>query len=455
MVIFLAQTLEPWWIYTCRQFAKVNGLETGYSFLTYPEYRRTGLDVENDALVEYASERQHPESLFIPKRNTYTTDDYSWLTDGLPIFRSTRGAEKGTYDIFFNAFVHLSRLEEWESEKSTHRVHSYSFRHPRKETALWKIPIVNLLFNDLEGRIKSKFAHVNFGERNVPVIEYSHDVDYIEKTIPLRIKQTSFHLFKAGRHLTRSRWLQAFSKIKQAVRFFSQGANYWCFEDWNTLEQLYSVKSVYYFYAKTQQPPKPGLRKWLIDPSYDLVQNNRLKAQCSELLARGHRIGIHGSYGSAEDESLFQREKCTLEEVIRCDITKSRQHWLNYREQNTPYIHSKTGIKEDSTVGFNDISGFRAGIASRYNPYDHRNQSPFDFEEIPLVMMDSHVYDYSDAAGSDNIDWLFRCMKDVKNFSVSIDWHQRGISPDYGWVDSYRQVLERHRKQIHQHEPQS
>jgi hypothetical protein len=152
-------------------------------------------------------------------------------------------------------------------------------------------------------------------------------------------------------------------------------------------------------------------------------------------------IGIHGSYFSAENESLFCREKEILENSIDCKITKSRQHWLNYYDCKTPYVHKRAGIEEDSTLGFNDMPGFRAGIASKYNPYDHENNTSLTFKEIPLVVMDSHLYDYSTGFVSQNLGWLFDSINKVKNFMISIDWHQRVISSDYEWDAGYKEII--------------
>jgi hypothetical protein len=168
-----------------------------------------------------------------------------------------------------------------------------------------------------------------------------------------------------------------------------------------------------------------------------------LQEKCCELLSDGHKIGLHGSFYSAEDEKLFLKEKEALEEVINTGINKTRQHWLNYIETATPYILDKAGINYDSSLGFNDIPGFRSGIASIYNPYDHRNQRAFSFNEIPLLLMDAHIDDHVKC--DDDFDWLFKCFDTVKNFAVSVDWHQRGASPEYGWFDSYEKLCRKYK----------
>jgi hypothetical protein len=152
---------------------------------------------------------------------------------------------------------------------------------------------------------------------------------------------------------------------------------------------------------------------------------------------------LHGSYFSALNEDCFKREKEILEGSIGRGVLKIRQHWLRYCERVTPYIHENCGIKEDSTIGFNDISAFRAGVASEYNPYDHIHKRPFPFKVIPLVLMDSHLYDYSSEEMKNGPLWLCECAKKIKYFAISIDWHQRVISDDYGWEGPYRRLAQR------------
>jgi len=438
MITVLTDDIELWFKYIWDQFIQINSLKSGYELVQYSDFKHSK-HVNYSLIIEYGSRQQFLNSLFIPKRKAHLTDDYVWIRKDLPVYRATVvGGDNGSFDIFWNAFVHLSRLEEWESEKNGNPIHSYSFRHPRKDKRIWKIPVVNYLFNELEEKIRQRFPEVSFGEKAKPIIELSHDVDYIHKTIQLRIKQSLFHLFNSGKFLLRMDIKNSLLKFKNGVEFALTDSDYWCFDDWRELESKMGIRSVYYFFSKADnQTCNP--KQWLLDPSYDISNNMQLKKKCMELASEGYQLGIHGSYFSAENEELFLREKELMERATGINIKKSRQHWLNYYECKTPYIHTKAGIEEDSTIGFNDIAGFRSGVASLYNPYDHKSNAPFPFKEIPLVVMDSHLYDYSDR--SDNLRWLFDSIHKVKNFSISVDWHQRVISNDYGWGKGLEQFM--------------
>jgi hypothetical protein len=445
MIILVSDDIEPWLKYIWTQFVRVNGLKTDYKLCTYENYEKTGPPERSSILIEYASEQKYPDSLLIIKKNAFKTDKYIWIRDDLVVFSDTLIEKNGVrnYDIFYNAFIHLSRLEEWQSEMKGRFIRSYSFKHPRNDKRVWSIPIVNHLFNELEKKIITICPTVSFGEHEKPIIEFSHDVDYISKTVQLRIKQTAYHFYTSVKSLFNFESQKSISQFLKGINFGSKHSDYWCFDLWDELEKQLKIKSVYYIYAGVPTRNLLDTRRWLLDPSYDVKRDKRLQEKCCELLSDGHEIGLHGSFYSAEDEKLFLNEKEALEEVVNTGINKTRQHWLNYIEIATPYILDKAGINYDSSIGFNDTTGFRSGIASIYNPYDHRNQRAFSFYEIPLVLMDAHIDNHVKC--DDDFDWLFKCFDTVKNFAVSVDWHQRGASPEYGWFDSYKKLCRKYK----------
>ncbi len=446
MIAFISDSIEPWLAYIWEQFAQINILKSEYKFFTYEAYTQTSNSGNYSLIIEYSFQQRFSESLFIPKRNVFRTDDYVWIRNDLPVYSDTLEEKGGEFDILFNAFVHLSRLEEWHAEGTGKPIRSYAFNHPRKDKRVWKIPIVNHLFNELEEKIKSKRPGISFGEKEKPLIEFSHDVDYLRKTIQLRIKQSAIHFHDSARHFFRLEAGKSLTRFLKGIEFAFKSSDYWCFDYWTELEKKLNINSVYYIYARVASGKRFSPRKWLLDPSYDIREDKRLIRKCRELLSMGHKIGLHGSFLSAEDETLFLKEKNTLEKTVNCRINKNRQHWLNYTNVITPYIHDKSGIEVDSSLGFNDISGFRSGIASTFNPYDHRNQSPFSFCELPLVIMDAQIHDYSEKADPDCFGWLSKCTEVVKKFAVSVDWHQRVISSDYHWIESYKELAKKLRR---------
>jgi hypothetical protein len=445
MIVLVTDKVEPWLIYIWEQFVRINKLESEYEFFIYDQFMQIKYPENRLLIIEYSSYQQIPQSLFIPRHNHFNTDDYVWVRNDLPVYSGTFEERSKKIDIFFNAFVHLSRLEEWISERNGKRIFSYAFRHPRKDKRIWKIPVVNHLFNLLETEIKKKAHYISFGGQEKPIVQFSHDVDYLWKTAQLRIKQSGYSILKSAKLFFNRERKKALSSLKQGIASAKGNADYWFFERWADLENNLDIRSVYYFYTRINKlPTRMKVAQWMLDPSYDISLDKNLKYVCKGLVERGHEIGLHASYLSAMDETLYVSEKNKLERIVNRPVTKSRQHWLNYMEAVTPYTHQQAGIIADSSLGFNDIEGFRSGIASLYNPYDHKMQNAFSFDEIPLVLMDAHLEDHSRC--SDSFNWLFQCFGSSKKILVSVDWHQRGASTEYGWINSFEKLCREYKK---------
>ena len=443
MIVLVTDNPEPWLTYIWEQFARINKLESKYGFFTYDQFKQINDQTNCSLILEYSSCQEISQSLFIPRHNHFSTDDYVWVRRDLPVYSGTFDEKLKEFDVFFNAFIHLSRLEEWLFEKKGNRIYSYAFKHPRKDQRIWKIPVVNHLFNLLETKIKKKCHEISFGEKEKPTVQFSHDVDYIRKTIQLRIKQSVYNFINSAKLFLHNEKKKSLSKLKKGIKTATGNADYRFFDCWSELEDSLNISPVYYLYARAKSSKRRNVIQWFLDPSYEITKDKELIDQCHELISRGREIGLHGSFFSAGDETLFLKEKLTLEKTINHPVKKTRQHWLNYIETTTPFIHEKTGINTDSSLGFNDVPGFRSGVASIYNPYDHSNQSTFSFDEIPLVLMDAHTDDLVKC--DDGFDWLFKCFDAVKNFAVSVDWHQRGASPEYGWFGLYEKLCKKYK----------
>lgn len=423
-----------WLSYILEEFSRINRAEFPIQVVSQ---KRSNSSTN---VIRYRSNPS--EGICIPNRSHIQPNGKTKkLSDDILVLHGTTVGDNRflcAYDLFWNAFVFLSRLEECLSEKGGKKIRSYSFNHPREDKSTFDIPVVNHLFNELEKLIKKNFPNLPFGQKQEPIIEYSHDVDYIRKTLQLRLKQTVFNGFNTFKSIFKP---VLFSKqIRKTISFFISNPSYWCFDYWKELEKKVNVRSLFYVYAKTG---KKNLKSWLLDPSYDIATNVKLQKKLQQLIHEGFEVGLHGSFYSATDQEKLSKEKTTLENAIRTDVQKVRQHWLSYEESTTPYIHNNL-FRYDSTVGWNDRIGYRSGIAGRYRPYDHNKQQPFDYMVTPQVIMDANIYDYgadhSKALSIKGIE-LLEDLRQFKSAHISISWHQRVCNNDYRWHGLYEKIL--------------
>jgi peptidoglycan/xylan/chitin deacetylase (PgdA/CDA1 family) len=114
----------------------------------------------------------------------------------------------------------------------------------------------------------------------------------------------------------------------------------------------------------------------------------RLRPRLVETLAAGGaEIGLHGSYTAAEDEAVLAAERDTLA-ALAGPLRGHRYHYLRVDPQSNLAPLERLGFAYDSSLGFADRPGFRAGIAHPFRPWDHANDRPLDLVQIPLAAMD-------------------------------------------------------------------
>ena len=82
------------------------------------------------------------------------------------------------------------------------------------------------------------------------------------------------------------------------------------------------------------------------------------------------------------------------------------------------------------SVGYNDMSGPRAGTLFPFRPYDMEKAKPFSLWEIPFILMDTTLattYRFSSGEALDH------CMDQIRPVEksggcVSLIWHQEQLS---------------------------
>jgi hypothetical protein len=103
------------------------------------------------------------------------------------------------------------------------------------------------------------------------------------------------------------------------------------------------------------------------------------------LLEVGAEVGLHGSYTAADDPARVAEEKAKLA-ALAGPVAGHRYHYL----RGDPHRNiAKLPFRYDTTLGFPDAVGFRAGIARPFHPWDFDRDAPADVLEVPLAAMDA------------------------------------------------------------------
>jgi len=115
----------------------------------------------------------------------------------------------------------------------------------------------------------------------------------------------------------------------------------------------------------------------------------RLRPRLVEtLLATDSEVGLHGSYLAAEDLDRLARERLLLAQLDG-PLIGQRYHYLRVAPHRNLAPLAAMGFRYDTSLGFPDALGFRAGIAHPFRPWDFACDRPADLVEVPLAVMDA------------------------------------------------------------------
>jgi hypothetical protein len=151
----------------------------------------------------------------------------------------------------------------------------------------------------------------------------------------------------------------------------------WRFEEIVAEERRRGARGSTFFVLAGHHDPHDGAAPGTYD---------ELRPQLVEtLLETGAEIGLHGSYTAADDPARLADEKAKLE-ALAGPVPGHRFHYLRGDpHRNIPQLP----FRYDTTLGWPDAVGFRAGIARPFHPWDFDRDAPADVLELPLAAMDA------------------------------------------------------------------
>jgi len=177
------------------------------------------------------------------------------------------------------------------------------------------------------------------------------------------------------------------------------------------------------------------------DAGYD-VNDPRILGLIDVLRAEGVEMGIHPSYATFHSPGLFRSEVERLRAFFGNQRLGGRQDYLRWSPRSWSDWDA-VGLAYDSSVGFADHIGFRAGTCIPYQPWLWAEQRRVDLIEIPLLAMDSTLYGYMNLTPEQALPLLRslseRCRAVGGVFTVA--WHNTSLA-NFGYAAIYRALLD-------------
>jgi peptidoglycan/xylan/chitin deacetylase (PgdA/CDA1 family) len=152
----------------------------------------------------------------------------------------------------------------------------------------------------------------------------------------------------------------------------------------------------------------------------------------------GCEIGLHG-IDAWTDAARAREEAREVMQASGYPTSGVRMHWL-YNDDKTAKVLEDAGFSYDSTMGFNDTVGYRAGTAQVFRPVHARH-----LLELPLHVMDTAMFypDYMNLTDAQAWARVSRLIENTRSMGgvLTINWHDRSISPERLWGDFYEKLL--------------
>jgi hypothetical protein len=175
------------------------------------------------------------------------------------------------------------------------------------------------------------------------------------------------------------------------------------------------------------------------------VPDEHWRSRMREIRMRGHHIGYHPSYRTEEEPDLFQAEKSWLESLAGHPVRTGRQHFLRFSVPGTWRRWAAAGMEWDSSLGYAEAPGFRAGICDPFPVFDILAREQLPLREYPLTAMDTTWFAYRRATPAQMEADIMQLIETVRTYrgTFVLLWHNTSFIPPwtaYGPV--YQRLLD-------------
>ena len=157
-----------------------------------------------------------------------------------------------------------------------------------------------------------------------------------------------------------------------------------------------------------------------------------------KLLCANREIAVHG-IDAWRDSAKGGDERERIQEITGAGDIGIRMHWL-YFDSQAPLVLEKAGFSYDSTFGYNETIGYRAGTAQvfKHPKVDH-------LLELPLHIMDTALFypSYMNLSDEQAGAAMQPLIENATRFGgvLTINWHDRSLGPERLWGDTYVTLL--------------
>jgi hypothetical protein len=212
----------------------------------------------------------------------------------------------------------------------------------------------------------------------------------------------------------------------------------WAFQRIREIEQARGGRSTHFLMAGHHHPADGD------GAAYDEVRARMV----DRITANGDEVGLHPSYTTSDHPERLRGEQQRLAALVPTPLRSARFHFLRHDPHRSLAELDALGFALDSSQGYADRPGMRAGFSFPYHPYDLASERPLGLVELPLAVMDATLSDQrylgldADAGYLRSIAVLERVAE--AGGTVAILWHNDRFAGPYarGWDRCYERLLD-------------
>lgn len=158
-----------------------------------------------------------------------------------------------------------------------------------------------------------------------------------------------------------------------------------------------------------------------------------VRALLPTIAARGHELGLHGGYETYRAGAQLERELARL--LAACagaglDVAPvgGRQHFLRWSVHETWRLWDEAGLAYDSTLGWSETAGFRAGVCYEYPVFDLATSTMLRLRERPLIAMETTFVQHL-ALGEQAADAMIELKRECRRYDGDfvLLWHNNRL----------------------------
>lgn len=349
--------------------------------------------------------------------------------EGLPVFFQTSSYSSLPFDVFAASFYLLSRYEEYLPHIRDHyerfmAKESLAFQH-----GFLQKPLINLWLQKLLLLIQQ--THPDFRPEGsdfkfISTIDIDNAYCYLEKGLARNIGAFARSLLKGEKEEVKER-LEVLRKKKPDP--------YDTFELQLALQEKYDLDVVYFVL----------LADYGLNDKNIPFQSRKFQLLIKHL-ADHAQVGIHPSFGSNYDDAKLKEEWKRLKNIIKREVTFSRQHFLKISYPTTYRNLIDLGVQHDYSMGYAAYPGFRASICHPFYFYDLELEQSTSLRIHPFVVMDATFKYYLDFTPEQAFSLTKELIHEVKkvNGTFVTLWHNETWSEHgawKGWSQLYEEIV--------------